>query len=62
MGNTKTPSATISSGNTFKDLGIPNPELAKIKSDIALAVYRAIQEKGLTQKAAASIMGVDQAK
>jgi predicted XRE-type DNA-binding protein len=62
MSNTEVPSATISSGNTFKDLRIPNPELAKIKSDIALAVYRAIQEKGLIQKAAASIMGVDQAK
>ena len=41
---------------------VTDSELAKIKSDIALAVYRAIQEKGLTQKATASIMGVAQAK
>lgn len=55
-------SSTKSSGNTFKDLGVPKPELAKVKSDIALAVYRTIQSRGLTQSEAATIMGVDQAK
>lgn len=48
--------------STFKALGIPRPEVAKIKSDIALAIYRAIQEQDLTQNEAAEIMGVDQAK
>ena len=62
MVKTSTISSTRSSGNTFKDLGVPQPELAKIKSDIALAVYRTIQSRGLTQSEAATIMGVDQAK
>lgn len=62
MIKTKAPSATASTGNTFRDLGIPQPELAKAKSDIALAIYRAIHEKELTQSGAAAVMGVDQAK
>ena len=53
---------TKSSGNTFADLGVPQPGLAKIKSDLALAVYRTIQSRGLSQSEAAAIMGVDQAK
>ena len=55
-------SETPGSGNTFKALGIPQPEMAKTKSDIALAIYRTLQDKELSQKEAASIMGVDQAK
>ncbi len=49
-------------GNTFKDLSVPQPELAKIKSDMALAIYSSIQSRGLSQSEAASMMGVDQAK
>jgi len=49
-------------GSTFRDLGVPQPALAKIKSDMALAIYRTIQSCGLSQSEAAAIMGVDQAK
>jgi predicted XRE-type DNA-binding protein len=52
----------VDKGSTFKALGIPQPETAKIKSDIALAIYQAIQSQGHTQREAAAIMGVDQAK
>jgi len=62
MTTAATPSFTTGSGNTFEDLRVPQPELAKVKSDIALAIYRAIQEKDLSQKNAAAMMGVDQAK
>lgn len=62
MVKTATLPTTKSSGNTFKDLGVPQPELAKIKSDMALAIYRTIQSRSLSQSEAAAIMGVDQAK
>jgi len=53
---------TRSSGNVFADLGLPNPEERLAKAELALAIARAIKERGLTQRAAAELMGIDQPK
>ncbi len=52
----------IGSGNVFKDLGFENPEeeLAKVK--LASVINDIIEERGLTQKQAGEILGVNQPK
>ena len=52
----------IGSGNVFKDLGFENPEeeLAKVK--LASIIDDIIEERGLTQKQAAEVLGVSQPK
>ena len=53
---------TISSGNIFKDLGLPNPdeELAKVK--LALKINRLIADQGMTQKEASKFFGISRSK
>ena len=51
-----------SSGNVFADLGLPNPELRQLKADVALKIQEAIESKGLDQKEAAVLMGLDKQK
>lgn len=51
-----------SSGNVFADLGLPNPELVQLKSDIAMAIHRAIERKGITQREAGELMGIPAVK
>lgn len=53
---------TRGSGNVFADLGLPNPEERLAKAELALAISRAIKERGLTQREAATLMGIDQPK
>jgi predicted XRE-type DNA-binding protein len=53
---------TPSSGNVFADLGIDNPEESLVKAELAFKINSLIKEKGLTQKKAAEILGVDQPK
>lgn len=53
---------TRGSGNVFADLGLPNPEERLAKAQLAYAISRAIKERGLTQRAAAALMGIDQPK
>ena len=53
---------TRGSGNVFADLGLPNPEERLAKAQLALLIDRAIRERGLTQRAAAALMGLDQPK
>ena len=53
---------TRGSGNVFADLGLPNPEELLAKAELAYAISRAIKERGLTQRAAAMLMGIDQPK
>lgn len=48
------------SGNVFADLGLPNPEEDEAKVQLAFAIIRAIEEKGLTQTEAARRAGVQQ--
>ena len=51
-----------SSGNVFKDLGLPNPEERLAKSRLASMIYDIIKERGLTQKEATKILGITQSK
>jgi predicted XRE-type DNA-binding protein len=51
-----------SSGNVFADLGFPPAEAAHllIRSDLMLQLSDLIAERGLTQRAAAKVLGVTQ--
>jgi len=49
-----------SSGNVFADPGLPNPEERLAKADLAIAIAREIQARGLTQAEAAELLGVAQ--
>lgn len=51
-----------SSGNVFLDMGIPRAEAAhlQIRSRLMIELTRQIERRGLTQRAAAEIMGVTQ--
>ncbi|MBT3367907.1 MAG: XRE family transcriptional regulator [Nitrospina sp.] len=51
-----------SSGNVFRDLGLENPEELLLKAEIASMIYNIIQKRGLTQKQAGSILGINQPK
>jgi predicted XRE-type DNA-binding protein len=53
---------TIGSGNVFADLGLPNAEQLLAKSELTFQISRIIEERGLTQAEAASILGIDQPK
>lgn len=53
---------TRGSGNVFADLGLSNPEERLAKAELAHAISRVIQERGLTQREAAALMGIDQPK
>ncbi len=53
---------TKSSGNVFADIGLPNPEEALAKSQIAIEIRRVIKKKKLTQAKAAKILKIDQPK
>ncbi len=53
---------TKSSGNVFKDLGVPLPEEALAKAELTAKIAEIIASRGLTQTAAAGILGVDQPK
>jgi predicted XRE-type DNA-binding protein len=53
---------TVSSGNVFADLGLPNPEEALAKAELANKIILLIRKRGLTQLQAAKVLGVDQPK
>ena len=48
------------SRNVYKDLGFKNPEEWATKAALATKIYDLIESKGLTQKQAAEILGIDQ--
>jgi predicted XRE-type DNA-binding protein len=52
----------VGSGNVFADLGLPNADKLKVKSDLVIEITRAIRRLGLTQEAAAQRMGLTQPK
>jgi predicted XRE-type DNA-binding protein len=52
----------VSSGNVFADLGLPNPEEALAKAELANKISVLIQERKLTQAKAAKLLGIDQPK
>jgi predicted XRE-type DNA-binding protein len=51
-----------SSGNVFADLGIPNPEEALAKAEVAMKIRDIIKKKKLTQTKAAKILKISQPK
>ena len=53
---------TRSSSNVFADLGLPAPEERLAKAKLAAEIARVIAARGLTQRAAARLMGIDQPK
>lgn len=53
---------TVSSGNIFKDLDLPNPEERLLKAQLARKISEAIGILNLTQAEAAEIIGIDQPK
>ena len=53
---------TEGSGNIFADLGVPNPEEALAKAEIALKIHALIKKKKLTQAKAAKVLKISQPK
>lgn len=53
---------TQGSGNVFADLGLSNPDERLAKAELARAISQVIKERGLTQREAAALMGIDQPK
>ena len=51
---------TQSRGNVFADLGVPNAEQELLKAQFTLQIYRIIKHRGMTQAAAAKVLGVQQ--
>src|SRR3990172_6294687 len=52
----------VSSGNVFADLGLDAPEEALAKAELTAKIAQIIDAKGLTQAAAAKVLGIDQPK
>ena len=53
---------TLSSGNVFADLDLPNPEERLLKAQLAILIKRFIKNKGWTQAQAAEVIGIEQPK
>lgn len=62
MPPTKTLNKQRSSGNVFADLGSADAEEHLVKASLVLKIGRIIEERSLTQTAAAKAMGIDQPK
>ena len=50
------------SGNVFAALGLPSADELLAKATLASAITEALTARGLTQRAAAQLMGIDQPK
>lgn len=53
---------TISSGNVFADLGLPDAEKLKVKSGLMIEITKAVRRLALTQEEAGRRMGLPQPK
>jgi predicted XRE-type DNA-binding protein len=53
-------SITRGTGNVFADLGLPDADMLFAKGMLAIQVQRMIQERSLTQVAAARVLGMHQ--
>ena len=53
---------TLSSGNVFKDLGLPNPDERLAKAKLAHKINSLIADQGMTQKKAADFLGISRHK
>src|SRR5688572_29623549 len=64
-GKTTTPKPVAvepGSGNVFADLGLPNPDLSRVKAELVQRIRAVIAERKLTQAGAAAVLGIDQPK
>jgi len=52
----------VGSGNVFADVGHPRPAEALAKAELARKIGAIIENRGLTQAAAAAVLEVDQPK
>jgi len=53
---------TLSSGNVFDDLGLPDAEELLLKSNLAMKINNIIEKRHLSQTQAADILGIPQPK
>src|SRR5215203_1592162 len=53
---------TVGSTNVYADLGFEDPDLELAKAQLARQVVGIVEERRLTQKQAAEILGIDQPK
>ena len=60
--NAKPADVHTGSGNVFADLRLPNPEELQHKADLAREIITLVKARGMTQKAAAALLGIDQPK
>jgi predicted XRE-type DNA-binding protein len=56
----KTNRVTSSSGNIFRDLGLPDADEHALKADIVIRLARLIEKRGLRQSEAATKIGIHQ--
>ncbi len=49
----------VSSGNIFKDLDFPNPELEHLKTALSFQIYTILKERRLSQKVIAEMLEID---
>ncbi|MGH6926321.1 MAG: helix-turn-helix domain-containing protein [Propylenella sp.] len=45
------------SGNVFRDLGMPNPEISQLKAKLAAQIIKVLDERKLTVRAAQKLTG-----
>jgi predicted XRE-type DNA-binding protein len=60
--DTRTPEHTVSGGNVFADLGLPNAEELQAKAVLANQIASIVTHRHLTQVEAARILGTGQPK
>jgi predicted XRE-type DNA-binding protein len=53
---------TVSRGNVFDDLGLPQPEEALAKADLAIQIRSIAKHRHLTQEQTAKLLGTTQPK
>ena len=58
----KAVSITMSSGNVFADIGLPDAEELLFKADLVIAIANVIGKRRLSQRRAAETIGIDQPK
>jgi predicted XRE-type DNA-binding protein len=52
----------VSSGNVYEDFGVPDAEEMHRKAKLVIQIHKIIEERGLSQRQAANILGIDQPK
>ena len=49
-------------GNVFADMGVAHPERVLVRAQVMSRIAQILQERGLTQKKAAALLGIPQSK